>query len=112
MCQPNYKKIYLDIIEKKYPEKFDRCSVILNKKDLNSADILRLNVLIFDKKDIVEKNFLRHKAYNENTIIEILEYQKKNNLNIVQTAKYFNVSRNTISKWKNMYAFKINILSH
>jgi hypothetical protein len=41
--QPNYKRIYSDIIDQKFPHKKAECQKLLNKKNLSSIDILKLN---------------------------------------------------------------------
>lgn len=37
---PNYKKIYFDILDQKYPQKITICQRILNKKKLSTLDII------------------------------------------------------------------------
>lgn len=101
---PNYKKIYIDILDKKYPHKVEICQKILEKKILSALDIITLNKIIFGEQD-KETQILnqRHRSYCENTIKEILEYQKKHNLNNTQLALEFKLSRNSVSKWKKKY---------
>ena len=41
--------------------------------------------------------------HHKTTILEILQYQKNNNLNNNQLADHFKLSRNTITKWKKIY---------
>lgn len=51
---PNYKKIYTDLIEKKYPDKKKECEFILKKESLEFMDVIQLNVMLFkstNKKD-------------------------------------------------------------
>ena len=45
----------------------------------------------------------KFRAYNKLTIMEILEYQKKNNINNTELSRYFKLSRNTIAKWKKCF---------
>ncbi|WP_080777846.1 hypothetical protein [Chryseobacterium phocaeense] len=94
---PDYKKIYQDILRKKYPEKTEACTTILKKKQLTSMDVVLLNEIIFGKESIINQP---HKSYDCNTIHEILNFQIKNQLNNSQLAKHFKLSRNTILKWK------------
>lgn len=101
---PNYKMIYEDIIEKKYPQKKELCQTILNKKDITVLDILILENLIFgqtDRKSTIIKQ--RHRAYNKFDILQILDYQKEFQLSNSQLAKQFKLSRNSISKWKKLF---------
>ncbi len=102
----NYKNIYLDILERNYPDKEKKqiCNEIFQKKELNFLDIIRLNELIFgNQKKEVNKNNQSYRAYNEHTIIEILKYQKKEQLGNSQIARMLKMSRNTIAKWKKIY---------
>lgn len=99
--KPNYHKIYSDIIYHKYPQKKLICQSILEKKELFVLDILKLNHLIFgmsSRENVIFNQ--RHRSYSMSDILEILDYQKKNNLNNSQLANHFKLSRNTITKWK------------
>jgi hypothetical protein len=98
---PDYKRIYSDILNAKYTEKIPYCLSILNKKILSSTDIIRLNEIIFGTKGNLYNQ--KHKSYDRLAILEILEYQKKNNMNNVQLANHFKLSRNTITKWKKLF---------
>lgn len=104
--QPNYKLIFSDILEKKYPEKRKECERILRKKLLSSFDIINLNTIIFGKEVQAEDENQRHKSYKKSDIKKIIEYQKKYNLNNVETCTQFKISRNTIYKWKKLYEKK------
>ncbi|OCA76841.1 transposase [Chryseobacterium contaminans] len=94
--EPNYKRIFTDILMRKHPDKLKVCSPILRKKALTALDILELNRLIFDfeNTDINQK----HRSFNETTILQILDHQKKYNLNNSQLASHFRLSRNTVTK--------------
>ncbi|GEN70900.1 helix-turn-helix domain-containing protein [Chryseobacterium lathyri] len=101
---PNYKKIYIDILDQKYPQKISICQRILNKKKLSTLDIIALNKIIFGEQDRESMTFnQRHRSYCEKTIIEILDYQKEYNLNNTQIALHFKMSRNSLTKWKKKY---------
>lgn len=101
---PNYKKIYQDMISKKYPDKTSVCSPILAKKNLSFFDILRINEIIFGSPK-KETNIFnqRHRSYDKQAIYDILEYQKKNKLNNSQLSIHFKLSRNTIAKWRRIF---------
>ncbi|KMQ64780.1 hypothetical protein ACM46_11145 [Chryseobacterium angstadtii] len=101
---PDYKKIFEDIIEMKFPDKRLKCSAILSKRTLTSLDIIILNDLLFGKKIANNQKF---KSYDEATILTILKFQKKHNLSNVQLSKKFKISRNTISKWKIFFQKRI-----
>lgn len=100
MNQPDYKKIYTDIIKRRFPEKSIDCKVLLQKDELSTLDIITLNKKIFgnSNKDYEMSN-QRHRSYKPSSIKYILSYQKKN-LNNTQLALHFKLSRNTIAKWK------------
>ncbi|MBL3547296.1 helix-turn-helix domain-containing protein [Chryseobacterium sp. KMC2] len=101
---PNYKLIFLDILEEKFPEKKESCMSLLNKKEISQLDVMALKKKIFGNTDPSKDNLSqKHRAYNKKDILEILSYQKENRLSIVQTASHFKMSRNTISKWKKHY---------
>lgn len=103
-AQINYKKIYQDIIEMKFPEKKEQCVCLLNKKALSMLDIIELNQKIFGKSNKQTDIFnQRHKSYDRLAILKILEYQIINNLNNSELARHFQLSRNTITKWKKNY---------
>ncbi|MGV0923906.1 helix-turn-helix domain-containing protein [Empedobacter tilapiae] len=100
----NYKTLYTDIINDLYPDKLLQCQEILNKQDLNILDILELNKLIFGEeyKNNIEVN-QKFRSYSKQDILLILDYQKKHRLNNTQLANHFNLSRNTIAKWKKIF---------
>ena len=98
--KPNYKKIYTDLLNRKYPEKKQLCVYILNKPEIEALDVIELNELIFSgKKSNASKN-QSFRSYDEQTVLKILNYQKKNRLNNIQLANHFKLSRNTVARWK------------
>jgi len=102
--KPNYKKIYKDLIDKKYPEKKEVCKMLLNKHTWSALDVIAINKLIFEEKYIQKKRInQKHNAYNRSDILQILEYQRNNSLNNTQIAIYFALSRNTIAKWRKLF---------
>ncbi|MFP3675252.1 hypothetical protein SB724_20775, partial [Bacillus sp. SIMBA_031] len=72
------------------------------KKRLTTQDVILLNSFIFGtrKESDASKSNQKFKSYDKETVQYILKYQKINNLNNVQTAIYFKISRNTLAKWK------------
>lgn len=102
--QPNYKKIYSDIINKKYPFKMEKCSSLLSKKVLSVIDIVELNRRVFGTNlETTSRQNQRLRSYTQSDIMQILDYQKKNGLNNSQVSRHFNLSRNTIAKWKKLF---------
>lgn len=101
---PNYKRIYEDLLDRKYPHKKEACKAVLAKEKLSSIDVFLLNNLIFDK-DIRDEHESdqKYRSYDKTSILKILQYQKKNKLNNTQLADHFGLSRNTVAKWKKMF---------
>ncbi len=107
MSQPNYKRIYTDMITLNYPDKLTDCKSILNKSNLTTIDVINLQKKLFGSENIsVGQSNQRFKSYDESTIIKILKHQNKQGLNNTDLAKHFNISRNTVSKWKKLYKTK------
>lgn len=103
--KPDYKKIFEDIIEKKCPERRHEFNQFLNKDSLSITDVIRLNNLIFGLSDKATMDFnQKHRSYDNQTILEILNYQQEQNLNNVELANHFKLSRNTVSKWRRLYS--------
>ena len=103
-AKPDYKRIYMDMITMKYPEKACDCKKIFMKKVINIMDVIKLNRIISGVKNRTDSHFdQKLKSYDQKTILEILEYQKKNGLNNSQLAQHFKLSRNTVTKWKKMF---------
>lgn len=104
MSHPNYKKIYTDIITMKYPEKMEDCRNILSKSTLSTMDVINLQKKLFGPENISAGQLNQlHKSYDRSTILSILNYQKEHRLNNIQVAEHFNLSRNTVAKWKKMF---------
>jgi hypothetical protein len=102
---PDYKQIYTDILQEKFPEKLGDSTIRDKLKTLDSAiSILKFNKLVFGEPEYaVEFNNQRLRSYDEESIVEILRYQKKNNLSNLQVSNHFKISRNTITKWKAIF---------
>ena len=101
---PDYRRIYSDIIAMKFPEKRDKCENILQKKNLSVLDILELNRKVFGTANKETESFnQRHRSYDEAAIRQILEYQKKYYLNNSQLSLHFKVSRNSVAKWRKLF---------
>ncbi|MGR3853776.1 helix-turn-helix domain-containing protein [Chryseobacterium indologenes] len=101
---PDYKRIYTDLIIKKYPDKLGLCTSLLQKNNLTILDIFKLNQIILEDEDqnLWQCN-QKHKSYNKETVLEILEYQIKNKLNDTELSVHFQLSRTTISRWKKVF---------
>lgn len=105
---PNYKEIYTDMIIKKYPDKIDACRKILEKKSISCLDVIKLNRMIVGKSDKETEIFNQKlKSYDKKAILRILADQQKNNLTNISLAKKYNLSRNSVTKWKRIYLHHI-----
>lgn len=100
----NYKRIFEDLIKYHQPLKAKDCETILSKESLNVMDVITLNNIIFGSPSSLEvKKFnQRHRSYDKQSIQQILDYQSKHRLNNTQIAVKYNLSRNTIAKWKKL----------
>ncbi|WP_426478043.1 helix-turn-helix domain-containing protein [Chryseobacterium sp. CBSDS_008] len=102
--RPDYKKIYTDLITLKYPHLMEKCRSFLEKESLVSYDVLQLSSIITCRDDRETLSFnARHKCYDLDTIMRILDYQKKYGCSNQQLAGYFSLSRNTVTKWKKKF---------
>lgn len=98
---PNYKLIFSDIMDIKFPDQKIDCNNLLSKPELSALDILELNKKIFETSGRSSAIAIqKHRSYSKSTILEILNYQQKNRLNNSQLASHFKLSRNSIAKWK------------
>ena len=89
----NYKKIFQDILELKFPENKELYTIVSEREINNSYDVLSLNRLIFGNENKENK----HKSYDPSTISKVLKFQEENNLSNIETARKFNLNRNTVS---------------
>lgn len=92
----HYKKIFHDILDMKFPEKAELHRIVLERDINDFYDVLSLNKLIFGEENKDNK----HKSYDPSTIKKVLNYQQENNLTNIETARRFNLSRNTVTAWK------------
>lgn len=103
MKTPNYQKIYSDLLKFKGLEK----EITIPQLD-KSIDIIKFNNLI-SKRVGEQKSYItqQSKSYDEESIIELLRYQKEYDLNNTQLANEYSLSRNTVAKWKKIYQEKM-----
>lgn len=103
--RPFYNKLYADMIRDKYPDKASICNSYLQKENWTALDVIQVNELLFgsEKRKQDHKIDKIHRAYDEQSISQILTYQMKNKLNNNQIADRFGLSRNTVAKWKKLF---------
>ncbi len=99
------------MIARKFPEKEALCHSILSKDELSILDVITLDKILFssqikDNNDDFDFN-QNHKSFDQPAILEILMYQKKNKLNNAELSRHYNVSRNTIVKWKKLFQHEL-----
>jgi len=101
---PDYKRIYQDMISKKYPDKVELCNSLFVKDYFSALDVLKINQILFGSFNKFAKDFnQKHRSYDKTSILEILKYQKKNKLCNSQLAIHYGLSRNTVTKWKKQF---------
>ncbi|NIF06155.1 helix-turn-helix domain-containing protein [Chryseobacterium sp. Tr-659] len=102
--KPAYKKIYEDMLRIKFPDKKKDCETILTKACLSEFDVLQIENILFKKRkshmDLKDK---RLRSYTQDTILQILTYQKIHELNNTQLAAHYGLSRNTVTSWKKRF---------
>ncbi len=104
MDRPNYHQIYLDIIHELCPHQLEKYSRFFLKSNLTYFEVIALNDLIFNPlNDENTTENQKFKAYHKDTIFTVLNYQKLNNISNSKLSRDFNISRNTIAKWKKHY---------
>lgn len=101
---PNYKQIFSDMLNKKYPEKKAKLKLHLEKEHLSALDIIKINREISGTPYRTSLQNQKLRSYSQSDIFKILEYQKKKQINNTETAQHFKISRNTIAKWKKIYS--------
>lgn len=101
MQKPNYQKIYRDIIKKKFPEKIQQTKKLL-KKDMDVLDVIKISEILNSEKLTQNQ---KHKSYDLESILKILNTQKKNNYTNTTIAEKFKISRNTVAKWRKIYDY-------
>lgn len=102
---PDYKLIYTDIIKEKYPHKINDLQIKYKIENIhNVLDILALNEFIFGETNLnSESENQKLRTYDKNSILKILLYQKTHNLNNTEVSNHFKMSRNTLTRWKEIF---------
>lgn len=100
MQKPNYKKIYNDYILKNIPEKLSEFDFFFQKEDISSLDVIKINKIIFGNGG----GSIKNRSYDKTDILFILNHQKDKNLNNSQLAAHFNLSRNTVARWRKLFS--------
>ncbi|WP_034722709.1 hypothetical protein [Chryseobacterium sp. UNC8MFCol] len=106
--QPDYHRIFNDILSKKKPVNKIACLKILEKKDLSALDVIKLNTLIFSYTERNTPSGIgenKHRSYSKTDILYMLDFQKENGYNNSQISLYFRVSRNSIAKWRKIFGY-------
>ncbi|MCS3869332.1 hypothetical protein J3D55_002248 [Chryseobacterium ginsenosidimutans] len=106
--RPNYKRIYHDILKEKYPEKLEDAKVLYLLDNLKTVDdILKINALVSDSSRKSSTNNQKLKNYDKQTVLKLLQYQRKHQLSTNFMSKKYNMSRNTISKWWKLFGDEV-----
>lgn len=103
--KPFYNRLYADMIRDKYPDKADSCAKFIKKKRWIALDVIEINEILFGsskgKLDIQIDQ--KHRAYDTESILQILRDQKANKMNNNETTNKYGLSRNTLSKWRKIF---------
>ncbi|WP_126653608.1 helix-turn-helix domain-containing protein [Chryseobacterium aureum] len=98
--RPNYKKIYLDMLRMEYPEKLKDPKIkALLEKLHTSEDVLKMNEKLFKQSRENQKL----KTYDRQTMLKLLQYQKKHGHSTSYMSRKYKISRTTLSKWKVLF---------
>jgi len=103
-AKPDFGRIFREIAQKKKHSE-SVIGHIVNIEEWNSLNVIKVSEKIGEKprgKNL--KLNRKHRAYDEQSVKEILNYQKINNLNNSEMMRLFNISRNSIAKWKKMFS--------
>lgn len=103
-CIPDYKKIYTDLINEKHPEKKEAFKIIFSKKDFSLLDVMTCSKMLLGKED--EDTFIFNQklhSFDQESILKILDYQKRHKCNNTELARHFKISRNTVASWKKRF---------
>ena len=101
--RPDYKAIYNAILNSLTSDVSEKTTQIMSKEQLSLSDVIRLNNLIFSN-ETRNNNNQKFRSYDKVTILEILEFQKKNGFNNSEVAQHFKLSRNSVAKWKKTFS--------
>ncbi len=109
--RPLYRQLYADMIRDKYPEKAALCAKFLQKKEWIALDVIQINEILFgSKKDRSDVEIdQKHRAYDAESILKILRYQRDNMLSNSEISAKYGLSRNTLSKWKKAFKKELEI---
>lgn len=102
--KPDFCRIFQEIAQKN-----ERSEMLIehieNINEWNSLIVIKMNEKVVAEPGSENlKCNQKHKAYDEHSIKEILNYQEKNNLNNSEMMRLFKISRNTIARWKKMFS--------
>lgn len=109
---PDYRKIYEDLIQIKFPERWEELHSLLQKKSFSFFEVHHLNEQLFGNKNKEQLALTqKYKTYDKDTIFKILAYQKKHQLNNTQLAMHFKLSRNTVARWQKLFGEDLSRLT-
>ncbi|WP_080779223.1 AsnC family protein [Chryseobacterium phocaeense] len=100
---PDYKRIYTDLINEKFPEKKKALTTVLSKQDFSILDVITCSSILNGKEETAFTFNQKHRSFDRQSILEILNFQKNNRYNNAELARHFNLSRNTIARWKKKF---------
>lgn len=104
ISRPDFGKIFQDMAQRKNLSD-SKVKEISSQKEWNSLDVIKMNDALFGDASIKNIGFnQKRKAYDKNSVKEMLNYQKEYGLNNSEMMRLFKVSRNTIVKWQKEFS--------
>lgn len=98
--KPNYSKIYHDLLLAEHPEKLKDKKIVDLLKNLNtSEEVIKFNNKIFEQSQQDVENNQKLRTYDKETMLKILQYQKKHSFSTSYISRKYKMSRTTIAKW-------------
>ncbi|MCB9201843.1 MAG: helix-turn-helix domain-containing protein [Flavobacteriales bacterium] len=97
--KPNYTKIYKDLLSAKNED-----TSIIKGKITTSLEVIKISDTVNQSGDEqMQKENYKLRAYDKDSVKEILEYQKEHNYTDSYISRKYGISRTTIKKWKDHY---------
>ena len=107
----NYKLLYTDFVYNtphlSYKDKREILNYINEKLKIEASykQLIRLNTLITQRINYrtIQSRYSQLKAYDKDYILSVLKHQKEYQLSNREVSNMFQISRNTLSKWKKAF---------
>ncbi len=104
-----YKSLYLDFIDDtEFESHIDKSFLkesVMKIDEITSREIYKLNTLIreYSKSEYTWIQYQQLKSYDKDHILRVLKEQKEYDLSNSEISRKYNMSRNTIARWKRIF---------